>query len=143
MLTTGILHLIFLGLLAVFPVVILIQVRAERKITSGRFRWARKPRVELRWILGPDTLDTIRLPAGNYLIGRSPESHVAVNHAAVSNRHAVLMVRRKHTSVMDTDSLNGVRIESLPLKPWTRVRIPDRQTVFLSRDAAFEHRRLS
>jgi hypothetical protein len=141
MFSIAFLHVVFLALLVTFPVCIALQIRSAHRMFSGRFKWSRRPRVELRWIRGPDTIGTGMLPSGNYVIGRSPECHIHVNHSSVSQRHAVLMIRRRFTAIIDTDSLNGVRIESLPVPSWTRVRVPDAQTVFLGRDVAFEHRR--
>ena len=143
MMHIGLLHLVFLAILATFPVLIVIQLRASNHELSGRFRFSRRARVELRWLLGPENMETLQLPRGNYLIGRSPEAHITINHPDISHQHAVLCVRRKATFIMDLNSLNGVKIEALPVTPWTKVKIPDGQSVFLGRDNAFEHRRIS
>jgi hypothetical protein len=135
---TGILHLAFLGILTAFPVLIAVQVIANRRSVSGRFKWARRPVTHLKWTEGPETLESQILSSGNYTIGRSPECHISVNHPSISQFHAVLIVRKRHNTVIDTGSLNRVFVESLPLTAWTVVRVPNGQTVYLGKDVGFE-----
>lgn len=50
------------------------------------------------------------LPAGRYVVGRSPDSELFINDGSVSRRHALITVRDDRVFVEDLQSRNGVYV---------------------------------
>lgn len=69
------------------------------------------------------------LPAGLAIVGRAPESVVALLDGEVSRHHARLQVQEGRVQVEDLDSTNGTRLNGEPLRGAVELRAGDRLTI--------------
>ncbi|MEE4195232.1 MAG: FHA domain-containing protein [Anaerolineae bacterium] len=83
----------------------------------------------LQFIDAAGALIKIRLPIGDFQIGRSPESDLVLPLMGISRRHARLTVSEDQTiTLMDLGSANGTRLGENPLRPRETFEITLRQS---------------
>ena len=68
----------------------------------------------------------VALGQGENIIGRDPSVDVCLDEAAVSRRHARLVVDGPDTWLEDLESKNGTTIDAAPVREATRLRDGDR-----------------
>ncbi len=64
---------------------------------------------------GPDTGRSVALSAGRHTVGRGTAADIAVDDPDVSRRHVVLDVGAGRVSVHDAGSVNGSRLDGVPV----------------------------
>lgn len=67
-------------------------------------------RFRLRFVSGERSGETVPLPAAGLLVGRRPESGLAIADSSVSGKHAELRVDDRGVVVEDLGSTNGTRV---------------------------------
>ena len=103
------------------------QTRTE-EITLGA-GGARAVRTFLFALSTDDGPKLLAFQAGNLLIGRLPDNHLALNHSSVSRRHARISVTQKGVVIEDMGSQNGTTVNGAdakgehPLRPGDVIRI--------------------
>ncbi len=73
--------------------------------------------------------EAIRLPEGTSILGRGPECFIRVNDAAVSRRHAQLLLADNKLVLSDLDSRNGTWVNGVRLQGRQTLVQGDRITV--------------
>ncbi|MBM4113192.1 MAG: FHA domain-containing protein, partial [Phycisphaerae bacterium] len=66
---------------------------------------------------------------GDFTIGRSAESLLSLDDAAVSRHHAKLSLRSGRLSITDLDSTHGVWVNGVRLEPGEEAPMHDRDLV--------------
>jgi pSer/pThr/pTyr-binding forkhead associated (FHA) protein len=72
------------------------------------------------WLVGTSSINgnlPFRLNPGEYIIGRSPKSHIVLDDPAVSRRHARLIREGESVIVEDLKSRHGTFVNDEPAGP--------------------------
>ncbi len=102
-----------------------VLLRPEPRGVAGP---GRGDRLLIRLPLGAAQRQEYALPAGTYLVGRSPECEVVIKDPATSRRHAELVVDEGGAVIKDLGSTSGTyvqgrKVESAPLAPGLVVKL--------------------
>jgi hypothetical protein len=95
----------------------------------------RRPVGRLVFVAGTRSGDSISLRSGRIRIGSLPDNDVCIPSGTVSRYHAEIYVTGRRVSIQDLHSTNGVQIngmqvETSPLRPGDRIKIADVDLVF-------------
>jgi hypothetical protein len=80
------------------------------------------------------------MPAGEFVIGRSTECHLAIDDASVSRRHARIRIDPSGVTVADLGSRNGVHVNGLRIEGehrlhhFDRIGIGNQEMIFVDAD---------
>lgn len=77
---------------------------------------SRKAVARLRVVAGPDAGRTFPLPVGTSMVGRDKSCELVLADAAVSKRHARLVVTETSVEIVDMNSANGVVVDGVPVR---------------------------
>lgn len=64
-----------------------------------------------------------------YVIGRSPDSHIFVEDRSVSKRHALVTLSGSEVSIMDLSSTNGTEVSGQLLTPNTKRKLANNEQI--------------
>ena len=88
----------------------------HRRFREDRKGGAISPMPRLRFTIGNDTGQVIRVPAEGLVLGRGPDADVQVNDPQVSNRHAQIRMDDDAWWVHDLDSSNGTQVNGRTIR---------------------------